>query len=374
MTELDAARYGLLREEDGTGEHSEYVEAIARRARGWPLYVVRVASALASGRIRVEDGVDALPEVLFDDYEQFFKQLGVSDLSQVLTPLFATLHVAEEALGIEELSELLAHRTLITEDEDGKQMVLDAISGSAGMISSYESETGARYVLHHEALREFLQTPKSPIAGAIKTARKGLRAAFAATLSGELPKSRAFLVRRGLGLLDEDEGPSRAVELLTDLTLPMAAAELRDASTWAAVTSEVDRLAAEEDGLGDLPDLMRRNQHMIMRGGAAALLSAASAWGRSSSATQATQKWREKSTGTGPYWLRHLNPPEEPTRSAVVRQLCGHIAPIAHAQALRDDAQVFTLTYDGRFKVWDVATGVNLWEFRPSGHETLCAA
>ena len=376
LNELDARRYDVLRDEGGSGRHSEYIEEIARRASGWPLYVVRVASALVEGRICMEDGVNALPETVEDDWRQALKEIGASDRNQARAHVLATLQVAEEALGAEELCELLSYRNVVQEGDAGRRVIQDAIERSGGLIKAQSTEAGLRYTLYHESLRELLDSTDGPLRGSVDLARRAVPQALRATLDGELPECRGFLLRRGVRLVAEEQGAEGVRELLNCLALPLAAAELQDPRTWATVTDEIAALGTSEalSDYAELPAFMRRNQHMIMRGGAAALLSVATAHGRSTAISREALRAHNRNRGQVVPWLRRLNPPQEPTQSIIIRSFCGHYAPIGHADGFDEGKQVFTLTLDGVFRVWDNETGVKLRESRLGGPESLTAA
>ncbi len=89
---LGRLKYELFERDEG--ERNRFVEAVARKSEGLPLYVRMVIEDLKAGRLTWNE--KDLPEGLGAYYENLLERLKVSDVATVLTPLFCLLAWAKE--------------------------------------------------------------------------------------------------------------------------------------------------------------------------------------------------------------------------------------------------------------------------------------
>ncbi|MDG2443526.1 MAG: tetratricopeptide repeat protein, partial [Luminiphilus sp.] len=190
-----------------------FIELVAERAAGLPLYVKYVIGDVLANRYRVLDGNEEVPESLHAYHEQLIDRLGIGDLKAILTPLAATLAVAHEPLAEHELVTLMQMRKLITADDAGGKLIREGLAALAPMLRRAPDPEGEEgFTLFHASLREHMLSTPAMTQG-IATAR----AAFAeAALNTEnYPNIANYLYRAGVDhLLELDQIDSARVRLL----------------------------------------------------------------------------------------------------------------------------------------------------------------
>ena len=128
-------RKKLLRGDREAGERvvNPFIEKVAKFAEGLPIYVKYVVGDVLAGRISPDEWAH-LPPSLAKYHEELLRRCAVGDLHAVVTPLVATLAVAEEPLTKEELTALLARRGCVTGGEKSVALVDRCLSAVASMV------------------------------------------------------------------------------------------------------------------------------------------------------------------------------------------------------------------------------------------------
>ena len=156
-------RIGLFRnkllagdKEKGDETANPFIDLVAKRAEGLPLFVNYVTQDVQQGNYPL-DGTANLPKGLTAYHEKLIEGLGVGALKELLTPLVATLAVANEPLAEQEIITFLRLRNRIPDGEPGDKLVTKGLSAIASMLRRApdpEGEDG--YMLHHLSLREHI--------------------------------------------------------------------------------------------------------------------------------------------------------------------------------------------------------------------------
>jgi tetratricopeptide (TPR) repeat protein len=144
--------------EKGDSVVNPFIDLVTMRAAGLPLYVKYVIGDVLSGKYRVLDGQEDLPDSLHAYHEDLLRRLAVGDLQAVVTPLVATLACAHEPLSVREIESVLVYRKLLTPD-GATALVEEGLAATASMLSSApdpEGETG--FTLFHQSLRDHMRT------------------------------------------------------------------------------------------------------------------------------------------------------------------------------------------------------------------------
>ena len=156
-------RIGLFRnkllagdKEKGDEIANPFIDLVAKRAEGLPLFVNYVTQDVQQGNYPL-DGTANLPKGLTAYHEKLIEGLGVGALKELLTPLVATLAVANEPLAKQEIITFLRLRDRIADGEAGDKLVVKGLAAIASMLRRApdpEGEDG--YMLHHLSLREHI--------------------------------------------------------------------------------------------------------------------------------------------------------------------------------------------------------------------------
>jgi hypothetical protein len=150
---LGRLKYALFERDEG--ERNRFVEAVTRKSEGLPLYVRMVIEDLKVGRWTVRDE-DKLPPGLVAYYEWSLKQLGVSDIGRVLTPLFCLLAWAKEPINEGTMNFLLqTHELAGTPEWD--ELFRKTLEHGHLMLQQQrtpDDETG--WTIYHDSFRQHL--------------------------------------------------------------------------------------------------------------------------------------------------------------------------------------------------------------------------
>jgi tetratricopeptide (TPR) repeat protein len=142
--------------EQGDAVMNPFIDLVAQRAAGLPLYVKYVVGDVLANRYRVLDGDESLPDSLHAYHEELLRRLGVGDLQAVVTPLAATLACACEPLTVAQLEAVFLHRKLIRA-EGGRSLLERGLAALAAMVTSAPTPEGAvGYTLFHQSLRDHI--------------------------------------------------------------------------------------------------------------------------------------------------------------------------------------------------------------------------
>ncbi|MDC0882864.1 NACHT domain-containing protein [Litorivicinus sp.] len=191
-----------------------FIELVAKRAEGLPLYVKYVIGDVLANRYRVLDGHETLPESLHNYHEQLLDGLAIGDLKFILTPLAATLAVAFEPLALHEIQTILTHRNIVPNNDAGRKLVEDGLSAIAPMLRTApdpEGEDG--FTLFHLSLRGHILQADS-MSNSVEMAR----VAFVELVHApdQYPSLANYLYRSGIDhLIDAKEFRKAARALLS---------------------------------------------------------------------------------------------------------------------------------------------------------------
>ena len=231
-----------------------FVSLVTRRAGGLPLYVKYVIGDVLSGKYRVLDGAEDLPESLHAYHEKLLKQLGIGDLEAVLGPVVAALALAHEPLEEGELHAFLACRKLLPADESGQSLLARGLAALASMLKTAPDPDGqAGFVLFHNSLRDHVRdSPTMAI-----TVRQ-TREAFADLAEEETPPDRLekYLLRCGVDHLLEGQRAAAAERTL--LSLARLGEMAKAGVGWLPVYRWWMALGGEERAIGYLRLLGKR--------------------------------------------------------------------------------------------------------------------
>jgi tetratricopeptide (TPR) repeat protein len=185
-----------------------FIDLVATRAEGLPLYVKYVIGDVLANRYRVLDGHETLPKSLHNYHEQLLDGLAIGDLKFILTPLAATLAVAFEPLALHEIQTILAHRNIVPNTDTGRKLVEDGLSAIAPMLRTApdpEGEDG--FALFHLSLRDHILQSES-MSNSVEMARE----AFVGLVDSpdQYPSITNYLYRSGIDHLIDAGNPKKA--------------------------------------------------------------------------------------------------------------------------------------------------------------------
>ena len=247
LEKIGPLRKKLIRQDLEKGEAvvNPFIDLVTHRADGLPLYVKYVIGDVLSGKYRVLDGDEDLPDSLHAYHEELLKRLGVGDLQAVVTPLAATLASAFEPLAVRELEAIFTWRKLIHQD-GGLELIERGLAAIGSMIATApdpEGEIG--YTLFHQSLRDHIL--ESPLmTQSVATARDAL-ADLATGI--DLPECiKNYFLRCGVRHLLQVGRKDDAENLLLDLDyLELMFAQGID---WAEVYRHWQKLGGEKRAMG----------------------------------------------------------------------------------------------------------------------------
>ncbi len=186
--------------------HQDYVEAVAKRSEGNPLYLKLLCEGLSAGDYRLND-IDRLPKKMQDIYDGLLKRLsttaGAFDLLCLLAAARDYLHPGTAARLLDRDSAELTYHTLPACRE---LLQTDVLAGGVGELAVFAQSEQAPYQLFHESLRDYLRA-QFPA----EIARQAERLAdWCRAWSGLEPVDRRYAVRHALAHLADSE--TRATE------------------------------------------------------------------------------------------------------------------------------------------------------------------
>jgi tetratricopeptide (TPR) repeat protein len=150
---LERLKYELFKRDDG--ERNRFIEAVADKSEGLPLYVRMVIEDLKAGRLTVWDE-EKLPEGLVAYYDRLLERLRVSDVGTVLTPLFCILAWAKEPITEGTMKVLLqTHHLAGTQRLD--ELFRRALEHGHLMLQRRPTSDGeAGWTIYHDSFRQHL--------------------------------------------------------------------------------------------------------------------------------------------------------------------------------------------------------------------------
>jgi hypothetical protein len=149
---LGRLKYALFERDEG--ERNRFVEAVTRKSEGLPLYVWMVIEDLKVRRWTVWDE-DKLPPGLVAYYEWSLKQLGVSDIGRVLTPLFCLLAWAKEPITEGTMKVLL--QTYFGDTQGWDELFRKTLEYGHKMLQQRPtSDDESGWAIYHDSFRQHL--------------------------------------------------------------------------------------------------------------------------------------------------------------------------------------------------------------------------
>jgi DNA polymerase III delta prime subunit len=150
---LGRLKYALFERDEG--ERNRFIEAVADKSEGLPLYVRMVIEDLKAERLTVWDE-DKLPEGLVAYYERLLERLRVSDVGTVLTPLFCLLAWAKEAVTERTMNFLLQTHHLAGTPRWGELFRRAFEHGHLMLQQRPTPENEAGWTIYHHSFRQHL--------------------------------------------------------------------------------------------------------------------------------------------------------------------------------------------------------------------------
>ena len=203
-------RIGLFRNRLLAGDNEKgdeivnpFIELVAKRADGLPLYVNYVTKDIQEGNYPLDSSAN-LPKGLTAYHEKLINELGLGALKELLTPLAATLAVANEPLAIHEIATFLSLRDRIPKGEHGNKLITEGLSAISTMLRQAPDPEGEEgFKLYHHSLREHILSTET-MAFPVQQAREAF--AKAATRPDSEPLVANYLWRAGIDhLLDANK-------------------------------------------------------------------------------------------------------------------------------------------------------------------------
>ena len=337
LESLDNHRKRLIQgdREEGGRVINRFVQRVAERAEGLPIYVRYVVGDVLARRISPE-ATAALPPSLAAYHEAILERYGISDLAMVLQPLVGALAIAREPLSTATLADLLARRDESLQGPRGNDLVHQSLSRIGAMISRRPTPDGEDgFTLFHKSFRDHVLT--SPRTRKVAESA-GLAMAKAALAPGRPMDAPAacYLFRNGVAHMVEAGWHTQALRLLTEFPYLMARLQALQpggaeglGADWTRVLSEV----AEAD-----PDtriwaaFFWGREHILRRGEGAwpaykILLQLAIEHADDSPVTRQAEAWLGTNESS---WLWFRNPwrPTKLIPDPCLRVLEGHTSPV----------------------------------------------
>jgi hypothetical protein len=150
---LGRLKYDLFKRDDG--ERNRFIEAVADKSEGLPLYVRMVIEDLKAGRLTVWDE-EKLPKSLEDYYEQLLERLRVHSAGGVLTPLVCLLAWAKEPITEGTMKVLLQPHHLANEP-DWDDVFRKVLKHGHLMLQQRPTSDGeSGWTIYHDSFRQHL--------------------------------------------------------------------------------------------------------------------------------------------------------------------------------------------------------------------------
>ena len=351
LEKVGPLRRRLIRNDEERGDEvvNPFIERVAERADGYPIYVTYVIGDILCNRLGAMDAREGhrLPPTLEAYHEELLRRLGVGDLQQVLTPIACTMAIAKGPMTADCLAALLRERRLVPEGEEGRALVHRGLSAIASMLRRAMTPEGEEgYTLFHHSLREHMQASPT-CSGAIKTSRETLEEAALEIREGP---AAPYLFRHGIVHLMESERRDDAISLLTDFDFLMQRLASTDDqglnAEGADITQDDWRLVLEQGPLDDRrhqlwEDFWRTTEHLLRRGDLdwpanRILLQTAIEHADDSPVTISAEVWLEDENNCDWLWLKKVNRPRKVAINPCIRVLEGHSEVVMGASELSD--------------------------------------
>jgi hypothetical protein len=338
-----------------------FIEKVAQRSEGLPLYVNYVVGDLNAGKLSPEHA-DGLPASLHAYHEELLQRAAIGDLQAVTTPLLVLLALSHEPLTVDEQAALLVRAgRLGTANTALVEQALLAIGAMVRKAPDPDGEEGYS-VFHHSLRTHALGSAR------VRETVSTLRAALAeAALAPTGDVAEVYLYRCGARHLLDADRPADALALLTRFALVMARFQRleptgRAADEWYADWERVRPRAGKLAGDARVWwDFARTNRHLFRQEGWESwrvLFQAAMDHADDSPVTLAAEAY-EASGRRDWAWLRWVNRPKVWQESACLAVMVGHEDEVKGALEL-EGGRVLSWSGDNTLRIWHVETGAPL--------------
>jgi WD40 repeat protein len=358
----------LARDKESAGKVvNAFVDAVARRAAGLPIYVKYVLRDLDAGRLSPEQ-TDTLPASLHAYHDELLRRAAVGDLHAVTTPTLVLLALAYEPLSVDEIAALLVRcgklGTTTTTQGSPAALVERALQLLGGMVRRAPDPDGDDgYTLFHHSLRTHIVDSRD-VEHTVTTLRTSL-AVTALRPAGD--DAEVYLYRWGVRHLLDADRVEDALGLVTDFDVLMARFQRLEQSGravdgWYADWDSVrPRVGTLEGAMRHWWDFARTNRHSFRKEGWEpwrVLFQAAMDHADDSAVTIAAEAYEASGKRTWA-WLRWVNRPTAWGDSPLLALLLGHFTAVLGAESLAD-GRVLSWSGDGLLALWDGQTGTTL--------------
>ena len=353
------ARRGVLlsdREEGGKVENT-FIEQVASRSEGLPIYVNYVIGDISAKRIRPDNAND-LPRGIHAYHAELLRRCSTGDLQAVVTPMLVVVALAHEPLSEEEITALLKRFGRL------ETMNLSLVGRGLALLGSMlrrstKSNGKGGITVYHDSLRSHILQDLA-LAETVASTKRGF-ANESTKPGGDAAKD--YLYRNGVNHLLEAGRFNHAVRLQTDFEFLMARFRTLEESGQAAADwyADWDRLRKSGDLEGDAQvwwDFARTHRHYFFAKGWEAwrvLFQAAMDHADDSPVTIAAEGFL--AIGKVDWiWLRCINRPQRWIPSPLQAIMVAHEDRVIDSIQLADGLIVSTSS-DKTLRLWDYGSG-----------------
>lgn len=350
------------------GLENTFIDQVAAKADGLPLYVHYLLTDILSGKRTLAIDAGSLPEGLAGYYAQAFERTTVGSVHQALTPIACTLAVVKEPLTTAELHGLLAARRIVTPGGKGQRTTVDALALLGPMIRTNLTAGHERVSLYHETLVDYL-AGSDHTGDAFATARAAFADAAEAWPRG-YDQLAPYLFRHGIFHLLEDRRIASAVSLLCDFSYVHRRTAIQPAREAMALSDQYSAVLAHHDadtgGFSAWAHFIRSKAHLLTRGTAQwpaerILLQLALEHSESGPIAKAATEWLQRQEPDPGLILRMVRRPSSIGSQPSYRTLTGDCSKVVCTSAHRN---AFWSIQSGELKLWDIATLRNVRTLR----------
>jgi WD40 repeat protein len=359
----------LARDKESAGAiRNGFVELVAKRSDGLPIYVNYVIGDLNAGKLAPEN-TDALHASLHAYHDELLRRAAIGDLQAVTSPTLVLMALAYEPLNVAEIAALLVRcGKLDTAETALVERALQALGAMVRKAPDPDGDEG--YALFHHSLRTHI-LQSDDVRQTVGSLRKAL-AETSPSPAGDT--AEIYLYRCGVRHLLDAERVHDALALITNFDLLMARFQRlestgRAADEWYA---DWDRVRAKAEKLEGAArpwwDFARTSRHLFRMNDWEAwrvLFQAAMDHADDSAVTIAAEAF--DATGKRDWaWLRWVNRPKQWREDPCIAVLVDHSGGVNGALPL-DEKRVLSWGEDGTLRIWLTESGAPV--ARLQGHK-----